>query len=293
MDEPDGKAAKHDSDSVALRRRRSTCSGNPGDVDMKTVLLRACRLAGAIILAVAASASPQTADAARQALVDELVVANHILANEGVLDGYGHVSVRNPADSNHYFLARAGAPALVTAADITEYDLESQAVTNAAATGYTERFIHGEIYKVRPDVMAVVHCHCPEVIPFADTAVPMRPLHHMGYFIGEGVPVFDIRQAAGITDMLIRTPELGHALARTLGDKSAVLMRGHGAAIAAASLHLVVGKAYYLNLNARLQLQAMQLSGDKVTYLDPAEAKKAVNDYERSWDFWKSRLPIK
>jgi len=109
----------------------------------------------------------------------------------------------------------------------------------------------------------------------------------------EGVPVFEIRQAAGTTDMLIRTPDLGRALARTLGDKSAALMRGHGAAVAAASLHLVVGKAYYLNLNARLQLQAMQLSGDKVTFLDPEEAKKAAQDYERSWDFWKSKLPGK
>ena len=219
------------------------------------------------------------------------MVANHILANEGVVDGYGHVSVRNPADPNRYFLARAGAPALVTAADITEYDLDSKSVTNASATGYTERFIHGEIYKARPDVMAVVHCHCLDVIPFAATSVPLRPMYHMGYFIGEGVPVFDIRKAAGITDMLIGTPELGRALAQALGNKSAALMRGHGAAVVAASVHLVVAKAYYLNVNARLQLQAMQLGGGKVTYLDPEEARKAAQTYERSWDFWKSRLP--
>ncbi len=261
---------------------------------MKTRLLRACRLAGAMLLAVAASVSPQTPVApTRQALIDELVVANHILANEGVLDGYGHVSVRNPANPNHYFLARAGAPALVMAANITEYDLDSKPVTNVSFTGYTERFIHGEIYKARQDVMAVVHCHCPEVIPFGATSVPMQPIYHMGFFIGEGVPVFEIRKAGGTTDMLIRTPELGRAVARTLGDKSAALMRGHGAAVAATSLHLVVGKAYYLNLNARLQLQAMQLGGGKVTYLDPEEAKKAAQDYERSWDFWKSKLPGK
>lgn len=246
-----------------------------------------------MLLAVAASVASQSVGPTRQALIDELVVANHILANEGVLDGYGHVSVRSPSNPNHYFLARAGAPALVRAADITEYDLDGKAVTNASATGYIERFIHGEIYKARPDVMAVVHCHCPDVIPFGATSVPMRPIYHMAFFIGEGVPVFEIRQAAGTTDMLIRTPDLGRALARTLGDKSAALMRGHGAAVAAASLHLVVGKAYYLNLNARLQLQAMQLSGDKVTFLDPEEAKKAAQDYERSWDFWKSKLPGK
>jgi ribulose-5-phosphate 4-epimerase/fuculose-1-phosphate aldolase len=255
-----------------------------------TTLLRSC-LAGAILMAAATSVSSQTSGGpTRQILIDELVVANHILANEGVLDGYGHVSVRNQANLNHYFLARAGAPALVVSADITEYDLDSKPVTNASATGYIERFIHGEIYKARPDVMAVVHCHCPEVIPFAAASVPLRPLYHMAYFIGEGVPVFDIRQAAGMTDMLIRTPELGRALARTLGDKSAALMRGHGAAIAATSLHAVVGKAYYLNLNARLQVQAAQLNGGKVNFLAPEEAKKATVDYERSWDFWKSKL---
>jgi len=243
-------------------------------------------------MAFAASGSTQTPAApSRQAVIDDLVVANHILANEGVVDGYGHVSVRNPVDPNRYFLARAGAPALVTAADITEYDLDSKSVTSASAAGYQERFIHGEIYKVRPDVMAVVHCHCLDVIPFAATSVPLRPMYHMGYFIGEGVPVFDIRKAAGVTDMLIGTPELGRALAQALGNKSAALMRGHGAAVVAASVHLVVAKAYYLNVNARLQLQAMQLGGGKVTYLDPEEAKKAAQTYERSWDFWKSRLP--
>ena len=258
---------------------------------MKPRRLFGCLLATAL-LAVAAPVSPQAPVApARQAVIDELVVANHILANEGVVDGYGHVSVRSPVNPNRYFLARAGAPALVTAADITEYDLDSKPVTNTSATGYTERFIHGEIYKARPDVMAAVHCHCLEVIPFAATSVPLRPMYHMGYFIGEGVPVFDIRRVASITDMLIETPELGRALAQTLGNKSAALMRGHGAAVVATSLHLVVGKAYYLNVNARLQLQAMQLGGGNVTYLDPEEAKKAAQTYERSWDFWKSRLP--
>lgn len=224
------------------------------------------------------------------AVIDELVTANHILANEDVLDGYGHVSVRNPSNPNRYFLARAGAPGLVTAADITEYDLDSVAVSNTGAAGYTERFIHGEIYKARPDVMAVVHCHCSEVIPFANTGVPLQPMHHMGFFIGQGVPVFDIKKAAGETDILIRTPALGKALAQTLGGSTAALMRGHGAAIAAASLHSVVAMSYYLNLNARLQYQAMQLGDRKVTYLDAEESKRAVQDYERSWDYWKFKL---
>ena len=241
-----------------------------------------------LILAVAAPAFAQSKN-----VIEELVLANHILANEGVLDGYGHVSVRNPANPNRYFLALAGAPALVTPADITEYDLDSKPVTNTSATGYTERFIHGEIYRARPDVMAVVHCHCLEVIPFAATSVPLRPMYPMGFFIGEGVPVFDIRSVAGITNMLVESPELGRALAQTLGDKSAALMRGHGAAVVATSVHIVVAKAYYLDVNARLQLQAIQLGGGKVAYLDPEEAKKATQTYERSWDFWKSRLPGK
>jgi len=222
-------------------------------------------------------------------VLEDLVTANHILANEGVLDGYGHVSVRSPDNPNHYFLARAGAPGLITTADVVEYDLDSNAVSNPTATGYIERYIHGEIYKARPDIKAVVHCHCSEVIPFADTAVPLQPMHHMGWFIGQGVPVFEIRKTAGVSDMLIRTPALGKALAGTLAGKSAVLMRGHGASIAATSLHLVVGMAYYLNLNARLQYQAMQLRG-KITFLDAEESKMATQDYERSWDYWKYRL---
>jgi ribulose-5-phosphate 4-epimerase/fuculose-1-phosphate aldolase len=225
-----------------------------------------------------------------QALVDDLVTANRILANEGVVDGYGHVSVRHPANMSRYLLARAGAPALVTSADIVEYDLDSVPMTGSG-TGYSERFIHGEIYKARPDVTAVVHCHCLDVIPFAAAKVPLRPMYHMGYFIGEGVPVFDIRSAAGITDMLVSTPALGQALARVLGRRAAALMRGHGAVIVADSLHVVVAKAYYLNVNARLQSEAMRLGGSGVTYLDPEEAKKAAQTYERSWEFWKSRLP--
>jgi HCOMODA/2-hydroxy-3-carboxy-muconic semialdehyde decarboxylase len=247
-------------------------------------------VATALLAGGASLASQSPATPTRQALLDDLVVANRILANEDVVDGYGHVSVRNPADPNRYFLARAGAPALVTAADIVEYDLDSRA-TGGTATGYTERFIHGEIYRARPDVTAVVHCHCLDVIPFAAAKVPLRPMYHMGYFIGEGVPVFDIRDSAGITDMLVSTPVLGQALARTLGSHSAALMRGHGAVVVADSLHVVVAKAYYLNVNARLQSEAIQLRGSGVTYLNPDEAKKAVQTYERSWEFWKSRLP--
>jgi len=250
-------------------------------------------LIASVLLAFTDSACAQTSAApTRQAIINELVTANRILANEGVLDGYGHVSVRDPANPSRYLLARSKAPALVTAADIVEYDLDSKPVTNPSVTSYIERFIHGEVYRARPDVMAVIHCHCPEVIPFANTNVALRPMYHMAFFIGQGVPVFEIRKPGGITDMLIRTPELGRSLAQTLGPRTAALMRGHGAVVTASSLHLVVGQAYYLNLNARLQLQAIQLGGrDSVVYLDPEEAKKAAQDYERSWDNWVSRLP--
>jgi len=228
---------------------------------------------------------------AARTLIQELVIANHILANEGVVDAYGHVSVRDDRNPQHYLLARHMAAGLVTAADIVEYDLDSKPLNGDASGGYTERFIHGEIYKARPDVMAIVHCHAPDLIPFGASTVPLLPVSHMAGFLGEGVPVFEIRNPGGMTDMLIRNPELGHALAQTLGNKPAALMRGHGAAVVALSLHIVVGRAYYMNLNARLQAQAIALGG-KVTYLDPEEAKKASaqDGFERAWEYWKHKV---
>jgi ribulose-5-phosphate 4-epimerase/fuculose-1-phosphate aldolase len=228
-------------------------------------------------------------------LVNELVLANHILASTGVLDAYGHVSVRDSRNPNHYLLARHMAAGLVTAEDIIEYDLDSKPVSAAESAGYTERFIHGNIYKARPDVMAVVHFHAPEVIPFGVTGVPLRPVFHMAGFLGDGVPVFDIRKAGGVTDMLIRNNTLGHALAETLGTKAAVLLRGHGAVVVAPSLHVVAGRAYYMMVNARVQAQAIQLGGGKVTYLEDEEARKASaqDGYERAWDLWKQSVSAK
>jgi ribulose-5-phosphate 4-epimerase/fuculose-1-phosphate aldolase len=230
-----------------------------------------------------------------QQLVDELVLANHILAHTGVLDAYGHVSVRDSRDPKHYLLARHMAAGLVTASDIIEYDLDSKAVNATESTGYTERFIHGNIYKARPDVMAVVHFHAPEVIPFGVTGVPLRPVYHMAAFLGEGVPVFEIRKAGGATDMLIRNNALGQALAATLGNKPAVLLRGHGAVVVAPSLHVVTGRAYYMMVNARVEMQAIQLGGGKVNYLEDEEARKAApqDGYERSWNLWKETVGAK
>lgn len=232
---------------------------------------------------------------ASRSIVQELVLANRILSNEGVVDAYGHVSVRDDRNPNHYFLARHVAAGLVTAADIIEYDLDTNPVGGPRTDGYSERFIHGEIYKARPDVMAIVHFHAPEVIPFGVSGVPLRPVFHMAAFLGEGVPVFEIRDSGGVTDMLIRTPALGHALAQTLADKPAALMRGHGAVVTGGSLHIVVGRAYYMKMNAKIQQDAILLSGGKVTYLEPEEAKKTApqDGFERAWDLWKQQVKLR
>jgi len=251
------------------------------------------RYASLLILAVWLPAAAQTAKPARDkavaALIDDLVTANHILANEGILDGYGHVSVRDPANPNHYFLSRSLAPGLVTASDIVEYDLDSNPVGDDR-TGYRERFIHGEIYKARPDVMAVVHDHSPAVIPFSVSSVPLRAVSHMGAFIGEGVPVFEIRDVDGMTDMLVSSPKRGRALATVLGNHPAALMRGHGAAVIGVSVKEVVGRAIYLDLNAKAQEQAMLLGGN-VKYFEPEEARKAGSQdgFERAWGIWKQK----
>jgi HCOMODA/2-hydroxy-3-carboxy-muconic semialdehyde decarboxylase len=223
-------------------------------------------------------------------LIEDLVAANRILADQGVVDGYGHVSARHNKDPNRYLLARSVAPELVTAEDILEFDLDSNAVDPRGRKLYLERFIHGEIYKARPDVKAVVHHHSPAVIPFGVTNVPLRPIFHMAAFVGLGVPVFEIRDAAGMTDMLVRTPELGRALARTVGDKPAALMRGHGAVVVGASVSEAVGRSIYLQVDARLQAQAIALSGE-ITYLDPEEVRKVQGafSYERAWELWKRK----
>ena len=170
-------------------------------------------------------------------MTEDLVAANRILVNEGVLDAYGHVSLRHPANPARYLMGRNLAPALVTAADIVEYDLDSEPVgAPANFAHFFERFIHGEIYRARPDVNAVVHSHSPAVIPFSVSERPMRPLYHMSSFLYPGVPVFEIRETGGMTDMLIGSRELGAALAKTLGDKNVALMRGHGNVVVANTL---------------------------------------------------------
>ena len=241
--------------------------------------------------------APTTAGPADPKLIEDLVAANRILVDQGVVDGYGHVSVRHDKAADRYLMSRSIAPELVTAADIMEYDLESVPVDPKGRTTYLERFIHGEIYRVRPDVRAIVHNHSPSVIPFGVTGVQLRPLYHMSAFLWPGVPVFEIRSAGGPgTDMLVRNAALGQALARTLGAGPVALMRGHGAVVVGGNLPEVVFRSVYTEMNARLQAQAMALGGP-VTYLDTEEAKKAQasvgGTIPRPWELWKRKALAK
>ena len=224
-----------------------------------------------------------------RALLDDLVAGNRILAKQAVLDGQGHISVRHPSRADRFLLARSIAPAQVTVEDILEYDLNADPIDAAGRVSYRERFIHSEVYRARPDIMSVVHCHTPSLLPFADSDVPMRAMYHMAAFVALGVPVFDIRKEAGITDLLIGDTRLGRALAKTLADKYAVLMRHHGAVVVANSIPNAVARAVYLDQNARIQLQTAAIGG-RATYVDPGEAKLRMadpNEYTRAWDLWK------
>ena len=225
-------------------------------------------------------------------LFTELAIANHILFDQGVVDGFGHVSLRNPEKPDHFFLARSMAPSLVEATDILEYDVESEAVNAAGRRSYLERFIHGEVYRNRKDVMSVVHTHSPAIIPFSVSSVPLRPVYHMSGFLRD-VKKYDIRTASGqMTDMLIRDHDLGHSLAMALGDGPVALMRGHGITVVGATLKEAVFRAVYSEMNARVQIQAIAIGGP-VEYLSQQEAELAERSnraqYDRPWDLWKAQ----
>ncbi|MDO8598289.1 MAG: class II aldolase/adducin family protein [Sulfuricaulis sp.] len=229
-------------------------------------------------------------------LIEDLVAANRILADRGVLDGYGHVSVRHPKNPERYLMSRSLAPELVTAADIMEHDLDSNPIDLRGRTPFLERFIHGEIYKARPDVNAVVHSHSPAVVPFGVSNVPLRPIYHMGAFLGVGVPIFEIRDAGGMTDLLVRNPELGRALAQCLADKPIALMRGHGSVIVGSTIPSAVYHAIYTDVTARLQVQAIMLGGS-INYLEPEECRLAAANIAgtigRPWELWKRKALAK
>ena len=238
--------------------------------------------------------APGTGDAQ---LLEDLVAANRILAQHSIVDAWGHVSVRSRQVTSRYFLSRSLAPAIVTLADIIEFDLDGNATRPDARSFYLERFIHGEIYRARPDVNAVVHCHAPSLIPFGVSTVPLRPLYHLAAFIGGGLPVFEIRESGGMTDMLVNDRGRGRALALALGSRPAALMRGHGAVIVGSSLPIAVGRSIYLDLNATLQTTAIALGGP-IRYLDPQEAGNVMaagenGGYARGWELWKQQATSK
>ena len=225
-------------------------------------------------------------------LRQDLVDANHILFNEGVVDAFGHVSVRHDKRPDRFVLARNMAPALVTADDLIEFDLDGASQNGDTRRVYLERFIHGEIYRARPDVMAVVHSHSRSVIPFGVVKdVVMRPIFHMCGFLGSGARVFEIRETAGdASDLLIRSNVLGAALARSLANDNVILMRGHGSTTVAPTLKLVVYRAIYTEQNARLLADALRLG--RVEHLTAGEAEASMNviegQVERPWSLWKA-----
>jgi HCOMODA/2-hydroxy-3-carboxy-muconic semialdehyde decarboxylase len=232
---------------------------------------------------------PRSAGPVDPALIDDLVCAYRILANEGVLDSFGHVSVRHPGRPDRYLLARSIAPGTVTPADIMEFDLDSVPVDARGRGIYMERFIHGEIYKVRPDVTAVVHSHSPTVIPFGVTTTPLRAIFHNASFLGAGAPVFEIREAAGErNNMLVDNGRLGAALAHSLGSAPVALMRGHGDVVVGPNLEVAAFRAIYTEVNARLQIQASILGGP-INFLNEYEAAKPQVT-SRPWAFWKQKV---
>jgi ribulose-5-phosphate 4-epimerase/fuculose-1-phosphate aldolase len=252
-------------------------------------------LIGAVLATRGSSATLPDAQPPDAELLDDLVAGNRILAAQGVLDGFGHVSALHDKDPSRFLLARSMAPALVTAADIMQFDLDGNAVGGDGRTAYLERFIHSEIYRAIPEVRAVVHSHSPAVIPFGVVGVRLRPIFHLGGFLGAGVPVFEIRDAGGpATDMLIRNPALGAALAKILGSAPVALLRGHGNVVVGRSVREAVFRAVYTEVNARLASEALRLGDGNVIFLNEEEAKAAAETNSaqigRPWELWKKAL---
>jgi ribulose-5-phosphate 4-epimerase/fuculose-1-phosphate aldolase len=256
-----------------------------------TSLLAAAAMVSGVDRTARGQSGPRSAGPAAPSLIEDLVVANRVLVRYGVLDGMGHVSVRHNLDPNRFLISRSLAPELVAADDILEYDLNGRAIDLRGRDQYSERYIHAAVYAARPDVNAVVHNHSPAVIPFTVSDVPLKPIYHMASFLRDGLPVFDIRDEAGITNMLVNSPERADALVDVLGDSAAVLMRGHGIVVTGPAIPYAVGRSIYTQINADLELKAIGLGGH-VEYLDPREAEAMLDDgenrgYSRSWELWK------
>lgn len=261
---------------------------------------RAARLGVLVAVALLAGrfeASAQTPSASLPgvdpALLEDIAVGSRILADFGVLDGFGHVSARHPTNPNHFLMSRSLAPALVTADDIMEFDFDGNPVDARGRRVFLERFIHAEIYRARPDVMSVVHTHSAGVIPFSVSKVPLRAMYHNPSFLAVGVPVWDIRNDFGDTNMLVSDAAIGKSLATALGDKPVVLMRGHGDVAVGPSVKMAVFRAYYTDVNAKLQAQAIALGGE-INYLTPGEGEKAHKAdsgvIDRIWNLWRLKV---
>lgn len=228
-------------------------------------------------------------------IVSKLVDANRILAHEGVVDAYGHVSLRHPERPDRYLLSRSRSPELVEADDIMEFTLDGTPLDARGRTPYLERFIHGAVYERRPEIVAVVHNHAVEVLPFGITGVPLRPVAHTCGRIGHEVPVWDIRERFGDTNLLVTDMDQGRDLARGLDDRYCALMRGHGCVVAGISLEEAVLTAIYLMLNARVQMDALRLG--EITALSPGEVDltsqqaKPKLATERAWEYYRARIP--
>jgi ribulose-5-phosphate 4-epimerase/fuculose-1-phosphate aldolase len=229
-----------------------------------------------------------------KALTDDLVAANRILYRQGVVDGFGHVSARHPSKPDRFLISAAKAPGRVTAEDIMEFDLDGNPIDGKDRPIYSERFIHSEVYKARADVNAVIHSHSPTVIPFSVTQVPLRAVHNTASFLAAGVPVFEMRKAAGMTNNLVTRSARGKALTETLGDRPVALLRGHGNVVVGPDLRRTVSRAIYTEVNARMLLQAVTLGGP-ITYIDPEENKliesgrgtrTTGHGVDRTWQMW-------
>lgn len=267
-------------------------------------MTRTARLAAitafGIVFAAGTAARPASAQApltsggpVSPALLEDLAAAYRILAMEGVIDAYGHVSIRHPGNPRRFLMSRSLGPALVTPADILEYDLDSTPVNPQGRNSVLERFIHGEIYRARPDVMVVVHSHAPSVIPFSITQVPLRPVFHMATFLYGGVPVWDSRtvQDPAAATLLVRNSVIGRSLAAALGNRSVALLRGHGNVVVGPNLPVTVRQAIYTEVNAKMQIIALGLGGP-VNYISAEEAaavEKTPGDTARGWELWKRK----
>lgn len=257
---------------------------------------------------------PASAASPRDRAIDDLVLANHMLASTelGILDSMGHVSVRDPDNPSHYFISRYVSPGSVTASDIIENDFDSKSVSGNRTDEYQERYIHGEIYRVRPDVMAVVYAHTPELVAFGQSTVTLRPVVNSGTLIRDGLPIFDIRKFNdGGQERIVSSAQLGKSLAGALGMRPAVLLQGQGVVVVANSLYNLVGRAYGLRINAKIQQEAIALGG-KITYLDPLPGAKSPRASpgqsvptkapfgsgggtagDRAWEYWRQIVTVK